>query len=335
MGRFFQILAAALVALSVTVGTAHAQRTHVYLLRGFMDIFSTGMDDLGAKLNRRGIEASVHNHSEFQTLAAGIIDRHRSGKRENVVIIGHSLGGNDAFRMAEYLGEAKIKVPLIIAFDPTASMSVPRNVSRAVNFYSSTNGWGVPIVRGPGFRGSLSNVDLSKRGEMGHTDIDKSPSLHSRSINYVLAIGGSGRSGTAATPKPVPRDRDDAAEKTKGAKESAAKTAKKDAGKDKVPAADTKTAAKDSAEPAKESEAKTAEKSADKEMEPAADAKTAVKDSAEPAKQSAAKADESGTAAAAPAEATGSVAAKDEAAKPAAAKTETAASKPDESKSAN
>ena len=73
MGRIFQLLVAALVALAVTAGTAHAQRTHVYLLRGFMDIFSTGMDDLGAKMNRRGIEASVHNHAEFQSLASAII----------------------------------------------------------------------------------------------------------------------------------------------------------------------------------------------------------------------------------------------------------------------
>lgn len=173
--------------------------THVYLLRGFMDIFSTGMDDLGAKLNRRGIRATVHGHGEYQSLAAEIAERHRRGIRENVVIIGHSLGANAAFQMAEELGKHQINVPLIIAYDPTSPMSAGSNVSRVVNFYSSTNGWGVPISRGPGFRGSLSNVDLSRRGEMGHTDIDKSPALHAQSINYIQSIGGGGtRSATTA-----------------------------------------------------------------------------------------------------------------------------------------
>jgi pimeloyl-ACP methyl ester carboxylesterase len=175
--------------------------THVYLLRGFMDIFSTGMDDLNTKMNRRGIRATVHNHGEFLGLAEAIGDRHRRGIRENVVIIGHSLGANDAFRMAERLDDYGVSVPLIITYDPTAPMSVGRNVSRVVNFYSSTNGWGTSISRGPGFRGNLSNIDLSRRGEIGHTDIDKSPTLHSQSIGYVQSIGGSRSSTATAKPK--------------------------------------------------------------------------------------------------------------------------------------
>ena len=228
MMRFVRILLGALVATSFMADLAFAQSgapaqqeivvaqarskarasaprntgTHVYLLRGFMDIFSTGMDDLGVKMNRRGIRASVHNHGEFLSLADSIGARHRQGVRENVVIIGHSLGANDAFRMAERLGDFGVTVPLIITYDPTAPMSVGRNVARVVNFYSSTNGWGTSIERGPGFRGSLNNIDLSRRGEIGHTDIDKSPALHSQSIGYVQSIGGRSRAASAkAEPK--------------------------------------------------------------------------------------------------------------------------------------
>lgn len=226
--RFVRILLGALVATSFTADLAFAQSgapapqeivvaqarsktrapaprnagTHVYLLRGFMDIFSTGMDDLGVKMNRRGIRASVHNHGEFLSLADSIGARHQQGIRENVVIIGHSLGANDAFRMADRLGDFGITVPLIITYDPTAPMTVGRNVARVVNFYSSTNGWGTSIASGPGFRGSLSNVDLSRRGEIGHTDIDKSPALHSQSIGYVQSIGGAGRASAAAKAEP-------------------------------------------------------------------------------------------------------------------------------------
>jgi hypothetical protein len=173
-------------------------------------------------MNRRGIQASVHNHGEYPTIADSIIDRYRRGLRENVVIIGHSLGGNDAFRMAEVLGSAGIAVPLIIAYDPTASMSVPRNVSRVVNFFSSTNGWGAPIVPGPGFRGSLSNVDLSRRGEIGHTDIDKSPSLHSQSINFVQSIGGRRSRSETASPKDDSSGKESKAKASKESEKAAA-----------------------------------------------------------------------------------------------------------------
>jgi hypothetical protein len=222
MVRFGRFLAAASVAVFLSAVPALAQSqgeitlaqaskrapavrntgTQVYLLRGFMDIFSTGMDELTAKLNRAGIRASVHNHSEFGALAEQIGDRHRRGIRENVVIIGHSLGANDAFPMAERLADYGITVPLIITFDPTANMNAGRNVQRVVNFYSSTNGWGTSIGRGPGFKGSLSNIDLSRRGEVGHTDIDKSPALHSQSIGFIRSIGGGGRApATAEAPK--------------------------------------------------------------------------------------------------------------------------------------
>jgi hypothetical protein len=46
------------------VGTAQA-RAHVYLLRGLMNIFSLGMDTLAAKIQRRGIHATVHKYAEW------------------------------------------------------------------------------------------------------------------------------------------------------------------------------------------------------------------------------------------------------------------------------
>jgi pimeloyl-ACP methyl ester carboxylesterase len=369
MMRFVQTLATAFVAISMAAAPATAQTdatpearivlaqakkssaprhtgTQVYLLRGFMDIFSTGMDDLGAKLSRRGIRASVHNHSEFQNLANAIGERHQRGIRENVVIIGHSLGANDAFRMAERLNDFGITVPLIIAYDPTATMSVPRNVSRVVNFYSSTNGWGVAVARGPGFRGSLSNVDLSRRGEIGHTDIDKSRALHSQSIGYVQSISGSrSRSNTAkAAPKP-------------SRQESSAKPSEKS---DEVKTAAAKDGSADSADAKKES-ASTDEKISDEtksaavkdaagtkngtaEKEESADKGSADKGSAD--NDAAAKAASAPAAKDATAETTASVPAKDTeakesgkessvAAKPPYGKTETAESKTAEPATSN
>jgi hypothetical protein len=224
--------------------------THVYLLRGFMDIFSTGMDDLGVKLNRSGIRASVHGHAEYPSLVDSIADRHRQGIRESVVIIGHSLGANAAFQMAEELGKAKISVPLIIAYDPTAPMTVSGNVGRVVNFYSSTNGWGTSVGRGAGFRGTLNNVDLSRRGDVGHTDIDKSPSLHAQSITYIRSIGGA---PTTTTERPKTNGKDGESKKlddNSAAKSSTSAAAPAPQTEQTPSGAKTETAASPAATPA-------------------------------------------------------------------------------------
>ena len=49
-------------------GTAQA-RAHVYLLRGLMNIFSLGMDSLAEELSKRGVYATVSNHSEWKVFA--------------------------------------------------------------------------------------------------------------------------------------------------------------------------------------------------------------------------------------------------------------------------
>ena len=197
------LLAASSLAQAQTKTTAkssgpRAGGTHVYLLRGLFNVFSTGMDDLAEKLNRRGIRASVYNHTEHPGLAAEIAAQYRAGRGERIVIVGHSLGANDAIRMAALLGQYKINVPLVITYDPTASMLVSGNVSRVVNFYQSNNGWGARIAPGRGFHGSLSNIDLARDPDIGHASIDKSNKLHMQSIGYIG--GGRAAAPPASTP---------------------------------------------------------------------------------------------------------------------------------------
>ena len=198
-----------------------AGAVHVYLLRGLINIFSTGMDDLAEKLQRRGIRASVYNHTQFYGLVQGIAARHRAGRGERVVIVGHSLGANDAVRMAAALGEHKIHVPLVITYDPTVTVAAPANVSRLVNFYQSNNGWGARVVPGRGFRGSLSNIDMRGDASLGHASIDKSSKLHVQSIGYIQSVGG-GRS--AAASKPAASSDEDGAPVTTQAPASSAST---------------------------------------------------------------------------------------------------------------
>lgn len=178
----------------------------VYVMRGWLDVFSTGMDDLAAKMKARGINAIPMSHSDHLAVAAEIIARHKKGIKERPVLIGHSLGANATVSMATELGKAGIHVPLIVMFDPTAEqLAVPSNVGRAVNFFQSNNGWGVKVGRGTGFRGKLENIDLHKE-ELGHTGIDKSARLHTQSISFVQGLRGvRDRDDDAPAPRPKPK----------------------------------------------------------------------------------------------------------------------------------
>ena len=172
-------------------------RAHVYLLRGLMNIFSLGMDTLADKLNRRGVYTTVENYSGWQTLADQAAARYRAGTEGPIILIGHSLGADAVMQMSSYLGTKGIPVALVVPFDCTESFSASGNVARVLNltkhFYMS---------RGPGFHGSLINVDLSRDPNIDHLNIDKSPRLHAQVIGEVLAVVGTHRAGISSAAAP-------------------------------------------------------------------------------------------------------------------------------------
>jgi pimeloyl-ACP methyl ester carboxylesterase len=173
-------------------GSAAAQSTkppvrhaHVYLLRGLINVFSLGMDELAAKIVQRGVYATVHNHMAWPMLASEAAADYRAGREGPIIIIGHSLGGDAALKMADELAQEGVPVKLVVTFDPVSSLIVEGNVGKVVNLYIS-NGWGAPVARGPKFRGTLVNVDLRDRPDVGHIFIDKSAALHQQVLGYVM-----------------------------------------------------------------------------------------------------------------------------------------------------
>jgi hypothetical protein len=163
---------------------------HVYLLRGLANVFSLGMDELAAKLNRAGVAASAHSYTETASLAKSISTAYRTGNHGPVILMGHSNGADATVELANELNQLGVPVRLIVNFDPLSPRPVPRNVAQVVNYYLST-WWGAPVRPGTNFHGAINNVDL--RGQdVGHFNIDKSERLHRQAIARVLqAIGGS------------------------------------------------------------------------------------------------------------------------------------------------
>ena len=162
------VLAAALMlALGASPGMAQS-RAHVYLLRGLMNIFSLGMDTLGAELNKRGVYATVDNHAEWQALADGAASRYKAGSEGPIILIGHSLGADAIMEMANYLGQKGVPVALVVPFDGTQSFYATSNVARVLNLTQRDYAY---MRRGPGFHGSLVNVDLSGDPKIDHLTI--------------------------------------------------------------------------------------------------------------------------------------------------------------------
>src|SRR5712691_2918808 len=157
----------------------------VYLLHGWMNVFSLGMDDLAQKLEREGIPSSVRNHAEWQQLAEEIAARYRAGDRRPIILIGHSLGADAAILMGEHLGRLGVPVALIVLFDGTQSMAVTENVARVMNITQR-----IYITSGPGFRGELTNIDVSRDAGIAHTTIDKSARLHAVVIDKIKSVIG-------------------------------------------------------------------------------------------------------------------------------------------------
>lgn len=186
---------------------AAASHPHVYLMRGLLNIFSLGMDQLAAQIQRHGIDASVYNHSLYQEVDDAIVAKYRAGDHGPYILVGHSLGADAVMTMAQELNAQGVPVALVVPFDGTGSYLAPRNVACVLNLTQRSYAYMRP---GAGFHGMLSNVDVSSDTSIDHFTIDKSPRLQAVALSHVLqaAHSESCRPGVTgpveATPKEAP-----------------------------------------------------------------------------------------------------------------------------------
>jgi hypothetical protein len=196
-GRLTAVFALVVGIVLANPGAAQPQaRAHVYLLRGLMNIFSLGMDTLAEQLKRRGVYATVHNYAEWRTLADRAAADYKAGKEAPIILIGHSLGADAVMEMAAYLGRKGVPVALVVPFDGTKSFAASDNVARVLNLTQRDYAY---MRGGPGFHGTLANVDVSSDSSIDHINIDKSPRLHTRVLTEVLAVVGNHKGAPAKT----------------------------------------------------------------------------------------------------------------------------------------
>jgi pimeloyl-ACP methyl ester carboxylesterase len=178
-----------LLGLSISAGAAQGQsgsRTHVFLMRGFANVFSLGMDQVGARLQRMGINASVENYIAWDAIVNEAAAEYRSGQVQNIIIVGHSSGATAVTAVAARLGEMGVPVKLAIALDPTTRAFAAGHVERYLNFYAP-GGMGTLVDKGRDFTGNLQNISLGGNPGVGHFNIDKDPGVQDRVIKEIMA----------------------------------------------------------------------------------------------------------------------------------------------------
>jgi hypothetical protein len=188
------------VAMSGSANAAPERGAKVYLLRGFMNVFSLGLDDLATKIEKRGIRAEVYNHTSSARLANEIASEYKSGQTRPVMLVGHSAGASAIVDLVGELDRLGVPVALAVTLDISSRPVNGGRVGTFLNLYASTGA----LTKGPGFRGNLVNMDLTKKDPtVGHFSIDKVEEVHNLILRYVSSAAGRGAPRRAPASAPA------------------------------------------------------------------------------------------------------------------------------------
>ena len=221
-------LALLLLVVALAPGRADAapvapvapSEARVYLMRGVLNIFSLGMDQIAARLQQQGIPASVHNHIVWASVADDAAAEYRSGRAKVIILVGHSSGATCLPDMVERLSQQGVPVKLAIGLDSVFHTSLSGRVGKYINFYVA-NGAGTRVERARNFEGTLENVDVESVPGVGHLTIDKNVLMQQKVIAAIDAAVMSGPGAAPAAPAVGRRPAAGAARQAAGPKPAA------------------------------------------------------------------------------------------------------------------
>jgi pimeloyl-ACP methyl ester carboxylesterase len=159
----------------------------VFVLRGALGIFSSGMDALADLMNANGVYAASKPFEGWRDYTAAIAKAYKAHKYP-IALVGHSWGANTILLIAYELDKQNIPVALLVFYDITDSARVPPNVRWVINYRStSAIGGNVQVVGGAGFTGA---IDTITRPDLNHVQIDKDEALHWQTIGAIRRAFG-------------------------------------------------------------------------------------------------------------------------------------------------
>ncbi len=170
--RRLAVLTAALAGCGrLAPGPLPPPAAHAYLIRGYLDWYSTGVDRLAVELGDAGTPAAAYREEQWGDLADALLARPVAGR---LVLIGFSYGADDVILIARRLSAHGRPVDLLVTIDPVTPAAVPPNVRRCVNFYQPNGIWDAfPFLRGVPLTADAlppQNVDVRARPDLVEPD---------------------------------------------------------------------------------------------------------------------------------------------------------------------
>src|SRR5689334_7064903 len=150
--QFVAGVAIGLFMLAVPAGASAAARAsgtsgaHVYLLRGFLNVFSLGLDEIAAKLQQQGIPVTIANYVSWQSIADEAAADYKSGRVKTIILVGHSSGATVLPDMVARLDQLGAPAKLVIGLDSIFRTKLAGHAGRYINFYIAS-GAGEPVAR--------------------------------------------------------------------------------------------------------------------------------------------------------------------------------------------
>ncbi len=176
---------------------------HVYCMRGFLGIFSTGMDTFSQTLNRwHIIQAAAladEAHEKFKHILL-MAEKHNK-LHGPLILVGHSYGADDQIRTARYLDRHGCKVTLLLLLDPVTPPAIPINVRQCFVIYKShpLTDWfpalrGVPVTAVNPRLTKVTNLNVRTmpvafhESSIDHINISANPGVQKLMLSVVLHV---------------------------------------------------------------------------------------------------------------------------------------------------
>lgn len=183
-------LSAGIAAFSASTA---ANAEEIYMIRGALNVFSRGMDQMTDQLRARGCNARDLSNGQWRGVARDIIERSKRGAVSYPIIIaGHSVGGQEAPRFSDALHEAGVPVALVVGVDPGWLPPPPFTAGNplVINYWVGGSARGNPYKSKGGFSGTITNIDIRAFSNADHVQIDKDASVQSRILANITGAAG-------------------------------------------------------------------------------------------------------------------------------------------------
>ena len=175
-------------------GTIPPKNANIYLIRGYLDWYSNGIEQLTVDLQNKHLKAQAYREEQWGDLGDAIAKT----PPHPLILIGFSYGADDVILIARQLNDRHLPIDLLITIDPVTPAKIPANVKRCVNFYEPNGFWdifpwlrGVSLTTEPG--ATVENINIRARPDLNepgtsHSTIAGNEKIHRSIVTMILSL---------------------------------------------------------------------------------------------------------------------------------------------------